>query len=226
MASPGISYWLEATIHSLFHSLCPLGLITINLTPCLSDAAARSAGLGEMFTKAMDHQHFDCGTPNCHFSFCPRWSHQPSVPMISVQWLVPVSVLAPGKPTWRPVTLCLSVVPLSPLWNKLGQPHFVCFILCFSGWDLLVDWLVGAYSSFCLFMHLWLTYLSLHGRPSRCTKLEFTPGLWSYWQFSAIVFKDWLKKRSEILPPWLPLNWIFSLRWWWTIVLWILVLCK
>lgn len=146
MASPGISYWLEATIHSLFHSLCPLGLITINLTPCLSDAAARSAGLGEMFTKAMDHQHFDCGTPNCHFSFCPRWSHQPSVPMISVRWLVPVSVLAPGKPTWRPVTLCLSVVPLSPLWNKVGQPHFVCFILCFGGWDLLVDWLVAAHT--------------------------------------------------------------------------------
>lgn len=71
VASPGISYWLESTIHSLCHSLCPLGLITINLTPCLSDAAARSAGLGEMFTKAMDHQHFDCGTLNCQYSLSP-----------------------------------------------------------------------------------------------------------------------------------------------------------
>lgn len=50
--NPGISHWPGRSIQGVFHSLCPLGLITINLTPCLSDAAVRSAGLGETLTKA------------------------------------------------------------------------------------------------------------------------------------------------------------------------------
>lgn len=225
MASPGISYWLGSTIHSLFHSLCPLGLITINLTPCLSDAAARSAGLGEMFTKAMDHQHFDCGTPNCHFSLCPQWSHQPSVPMISMQWLVPVSVPAPGKPTWRPVTLCLSVLPLSPL--KQRRPARFCLLYFVFQWMGSFCGL-GCCSTlffFCLFCTsgcLTIPYISdriFHN-------LEFTTAFWSTCQFIVIVFEACLKKRKEILPSWLLLNWIFFLRWWWTIALWILVLCK
>lgn len=197
MASPGISYWLEATIHSLFHSLCPLGLITINLTPCLSDAAARSAGLGEMFTKAMDHQHFDCGTPNCHFSFCPRWSHQPSVPVISVQRLVPVSVLAPGKPTWRPVTLCLSVVPLSPSETNSAS-HILLALFCVSvdGIFLWIGLLQHTVRSAFLRTSGSLTFHYPNDRVSVQT-WSLPPASDPTGKLSVIVFEDWLKKRRD-----------------------------
>lgn len=219
MASPGISYWLESTIHPLFHSPCPLGLITINLTPCLSDAAARSAGLGEMFTKAVDHQHFDCGTPNCHYSLCPRWSHQPSDSMISMQWLL--SAPEPGKPTWRPVTLCLLLVLLFPLEQRCSSATFClpCFVFQWMGSPC---WL-GLLPSHCFslrFMYHWLPYYSLLPGIRKVYSLEFPTTCWSIWQFSVIVWK------KEIVPPWLLLNWTFFLRWWWTIALWILVLCK
>lgn len=188
MASPGISYWLESTIHSLFHSLCPLGLITINLTPCLSDAAARSAGLGEMFTKAVDHQHFDCGTPNCHYSLCPQWSHQPSVSMSSMQWLVPVP--EPGKPTWRPVTLCLSLVLLFPLKQRWFLSQILFTVFCVPV-DLHVDWFVAAHC-FCLpFMHRSLPYYSLRQGLNKCT-------IWSLpLPSDRFVNLAWLKKKKK-----------------------------
>lgn len=124
VASPGISYWLESTIHSLFHSLCPLGLITINLTPCLSDAAARSAGLGEMFTKAMDHQHFDCGTPNCQYSLSPV------IP--SAFYLH--AVVSPSPRTWKAnLKTChfvsVTCAPLPFLTKLVPQPDFLLYFV-------------------------------------------------------------------------------------------------
>lgn len=64
--------------------------------------------------------------------------------------------LSPG--TWKANLKARHFVSVSraslPLCNKLNQPHFVCFILSFSGWDLLVDWLVAALSSFGFFFFL------------------------------------------------------------------------
>lgn len=196
MASPGISYWLESTIHSLFHSLCPLGLITINLTPCLSDAAARSAGLGEMFTKAVDHQHFDCGTPNGHYSLWPQWSQQPSVSMISMQWLVPVP--EPGKPTWRPVSLCLSFVLLFHLKRRwfLSQILFAVFVFQWTGFSCgLVCCSTLLFSAFCALLTA-LLYPS-PGTYQQVYELEFTTTPWSLCQFSSIVLKKKKEKETD-----------------------------
>lgn len=99
VVSPGISERRWTSIHCLFHSLCPLGLITFNLTPCLSDSAVRSAGVGEMFTKSMDHQHFDCGTPDGHFSHWDQWANQSSLPVCS---MISRSVVTPSPRTWKP----------------------------------------------------------------------------------------------------------------------------
>ena len=167
MPSPGISYWLGSTIHSLFHSLCPLGLITINLTPCLSDAAARSAGLGEIFTKAMDHQHFDCGTPNGHYSLWPQWSHQCSVSMIPMLWLVPVA--EPGKPTWSPVTLCVFCHLYSSFISHKSASSA-------GGQVLHVDWFVAAHCFSLPFLLCWLPYnTSNQGATGKCRIWSLPP---------------------------------------------------
>lgn len=225
MPSPGISYWLGSTIHSLFHSLCPLGLITINLTPCLSDAAARSAGLGEMFTKAVDHQHFDCGTPNGHYSLWPQWSPQHSVSMIPMQWLVPVAEA--GKPTWRPVTLCLSFVLFFHLRQRcfLRRILFVVFVAPVDGFSTWIDFVTArgfsltfSVGCLCNTSHQGLTIYAL----------EFTTTATTLWSRSRSISFCCVKEEENkhSFPSWLLLSWISCLRWWWTTALWIQVLCK
>lgn len=225
MPSPGISYWLGSTIHSLFHSLCPLGLITINLTPCLSDAAARSAGLGEMFTKAVDHQHFDCGTPNGHYSLWPQWSPQHSVSMIPMQWLVPVA--EPGKPTWRPVTLCLSFVLFFHLRQRcfLRRILFVAFVAPVDGFSTWIDLSLAHCFSLEFFCRLSLQYQS-PGTYHLCSGVYY-----NHHHHHLILLSIYLccvkgEENKHIFPPWLLLSWISCLRWWWITALWIPVLCK
>lgn len=46
------------------HSLDPTGLISIDLTPYLSEGGPESAGLAKIETKDLNHQHFICGGPN------------------------------------------------------------------------------------------------------------------------------------------------------------------
>ena len=226
MASPGISCWLGSAIHSLFHSLCPLGLISINLTPCLSDAAARSAGLGEMFTKAMGHQHFDCGTPNVHYSLCPQWSQQLSVSMISKQWLVPVP--EPGKPTWRPVNFVSVICSLLPSLNATVSSvrfFFGVFVFQQAGSPCgLVCRATLFVSAFCARLSTVSFYQSPGTFTYKCMIWTLPPPADHCVHLASLSRRR--KKKKVILPSWLLLSWIFFLRWWWTIALWILVLCK
>lgn len=113
----------------------------------------------------------------------PRGPSSPLVSMFSVQWLVPVP--EPGKLTWRPVTLCPSLVH----FLHLRQQCFLCPVCCFcvpvdrfSMWiDLLqhsvclcllctIDCFITAVAkdspttvwSGVYFHHLILVFLSLH----------------------------------------------------------------
>lgn len=124
------------------------------------------------------------------------------------------------------LSLCVCHLCSSSISNAgVSSVTFSLLYLCSSGQVLHVDWFVAAHCLSLPFVHCRLSHYTSHqGLTSKCMIWSLPPPSDHCVHLASLSERR--KKKKLILPSWLLLSWIFSLRWWWTIALWILVLCK